>query len=59
MADEESDQGRICAHTPSPKHWFLKGELQIPWGDTAQMWPMGSKNGAVSWQKVRNPFMEI
>lgn len=28
-ADEEFDQGRIRAHTPSPEHWFLKGKLKI------------------------------
>ena len=58
-ADEESDQRRICAHTSSPEYWFLEGKLEIQRGDFAQMWQMGSSDGAVPWQKVRNYSFEL
>ena len=53
---EESFQGGVRAHTPPPQFRFLKGEFEIPGSDTSQMWPLGSSNGTIPWEKVRTYF---
>lgn len=56
---EKSGQGRICSHPSSPKHWVLAGEFEIQRGDPAQMRSMGSSNGAVPWQEVRDTSINM
>jgi hypothetical protein len=59
LLDEELDQGGVCAHTPSPEHWFCKRKLQVPWRDAAQVRPVGSSDGAASGKEVSNPEVMI
>ena len=54
--DEEFIERGVRASTSSTKQWFLKREFKVQRSNTAQMWPLGSSDGTIPWQKVRTYF---